>query len=423
MDFFKESFIDLIGVIKNWTTTYFSSWSVLLEIAWILLAIFIPLWVSKKKLKSLSVIDIFQDKKPLLVFFRGIKKHNFLFMTTISLYFGITILHFFDFNKALLTLFSHLSIAWLSVKLISYLIKNRLLSKIISYSIWVIIFLNLIGILDIVTKFLEKFSIDVGTLHISVYMIIKGSLFGLILFQVAGILSEIFSDKIKDNEDISLSYKVLFVKIVKLILYLAAFFLALAGIGINPTSLAVFSGAIGLGLGFGLQKIVSNLISGFMLLLDDSIKPKDIIEMPDGSFGTVQSLGARYVLIKTPLGKEILIPNESMITKDVIKWTHTDSKIVVILPIGVSYNSDLNLVKEILLESTIHESRILREPEPVAILSAFGNSSVDFELVFWIADPENGTKFLKSNLYFYIWNRFKENNIEIPFPQVDVHMR
>ncbi len=423
MDFFKENLIIILDAVEKTISRYFFSWFVLLEIAWIVVSIFIPLLISKKRLKSFSDIDIFQDKKPLLIVLRGVKKHNYLFMTTILLYFGITILHFFEINRALLTLFSHLTFAWLSIKLLSYLIKNPLLSRVISYSVWVGVFINLVGLLDIITIFLNKISINVGTVNISLYMVLKGVLFAIILFQIATILSEVITEKIKSNENISLSYRFLFIKLVKLALFIAAFFLALAGIGINPTSLAVFSGAIGLGLGFGLQKIVSNLVSGFMLLLDDSIKPQDIIEMSDGSYGTVISLGARYVLIRTPQGKEILLPNESMITTEVTKWTHSDRKILVILPIGVSYNSDLKLVKEILLESTKNEIRILKDPEPVAIISVFGNSSVDFELIFWIGDPENGTKFLKSSLYFYIWEKFKENCIEIPFPQVDVHMK
>ncbi|MCB1388971.1 MAG: mechanosensitive ion channel, partial [Rhodobacteraceae bacterium] len=183
----------------------------------------------------------------------------------------------------------------------------------------------------------------------------------------------------------------------------------------NLTGLTVFSGAIGLGIGFGLQKVVSNLISGVILLVDRSIKPGDVIEVGN-TFGWIQTLGARYVSVVTRDGREYLIPNEDLITSQVINWSHTDPKVRLEITFGVSYRSDPYLVRRIAIEAAGKPKRVLGVPAPVCHVIGFGESSIDFVLRFWIADPSGGVVNIKSEVFLALWDALKENDIEIPYP-------
>ena len=218
------------------------------------------------------------------------------------------------------------------------------------------------------------------------------------------------------------SQRVLFSKLSNIALYVAAVVIGLNIVGLDLTSLAVFSGALGLGIGFGLQKVVSNLISGIILLMDKSIKPGDVIAVGD-SYGWVNSLGARCISVLTRDGKEHLIPNENLITQTVENWSYSDRKVRLHIPIGVSYNSDIHQVRELLLQAVDEHARVLKIPEPRCLITGFGDSSIDFEIRAWIFDPQEGLSNLKSDLFFRVWDLFKEHNIEIPFPQRDIHIK
>ena len=179
---------------------------------------------------------------------------------------------------------------------------------------------------------------------------------------------------------------------------------------------------MGVGLGFGLQKVVSNFISGIILLLDKSIKPGDVIEIGD-VYGYISKLQSRYVSIVVRDGSELLIPNEDLITQKVVNWSFSHKKIRLPIPIGVAYNSNPHEIVKIVLSSIKNIKRILKDPEPACILKGFGDSSVDFELRIWIQDPEKGTNNIRSDVLLNVWDAFKENNITIPFPQRDVHFK
>ena len=184
----------------------------------------------------------------------------------------------------------------------------------------------------------------------------------------------------------------------------------------------MLGGAIGLGLGFGLQKVVSNFISGILLLVDNSIKPGDVIEI-DGTYGWINNLRARYASVITRDGTEHLIPNEDLITQRVINWTFTNNLVRMKVPIGVSYDSDPHQCLELVIAAAQSVDRVLLEPTPVCHVLGFGDSSIDLELRFWISDPTNGVANVKSQVLLNIWDTFKENNIEIPYPQSDLHIR
>ena len=213
--------------------------------------------------------------------------------------------------------------------------------------------------------------------------------------------------------------QVLAIKGLQLFLFGGAIFIGLKAVGFDLTGLAVLSGAIGVGLGFGLQKVVSNLVSGIIILLDKSIKPGDVISLGD-TFGWIESLGARYVSVVTRDGKEYLIPNEDLITGQVVNWSHSDEFVRLDLFFGTAYSDDPHLVRKLAIEAAGRVNRVLKDRPSVCHIVGFGDSSVDYILRFWIKDPTDGLTNIKGNVYLALWDIFKENNISIPFPQREV---
>jgi len=224
------------------------------------------------------------------------------------------------------------------------------------------------------------------------------------------------------NKELDDGQRLLGDKLVTVLLIVVAFFIGIDLLGIDLTAFAVFSGAFGLAIGFGMQKTVGNLIAGIILLMDRSIKPGDVIAVGD-SYGSVNKIGTRAVSIITRDGKEHLIPNENLMTNEVENWSFSSKNIRMCIPVGVSYSSDMVRVEELLVKSLEDHKRILKKPAPRILMTGFGDSSVDFEVRCWIRDPEDGVTNFKSDIYKSIWRLFKENNIEIPFPQRDINFR
>jgi len=213
-----------------------------------------------------------------------------------------------------------------------------------------------------------------------------------------------------------------FSKFIRIALLIIAFLLALNAVGINLSSLAIFGGALGVGLGFGLQKIVSNFISGFILVMDRSIKPGDVITVGD-QFGWVEALNSRYLVVRNREGVDTLIPNENLITSEVINWSYADRNVRVIIKVQISYNDDPEQAMALMLECAKASDRVLEDPPATVRLMAFGDNGIELQLRVWIADPENGTAMVKSDINLAIWRAFKVHNITIPFPQRDVHIK
>jgi small-conductance mechanosensitive channel len=208
---------------------------------------------------------------------------------------------------------------------------------------------------------------------------------------------------------------------LQIFLYGAAFFLGLKAVGFDLTGLAVLSGAIGVGLGFGLQKVVSNLVSGMIILLDKSIKPGDVISLGE-TFGWINALGARYVSVVTRDGKEYLIPNEDLITGQVVNWSHSDNFVRLDIFFGTAYRDDPHLVRKTAIAAAKSVSRVLTTTEPVCHIVGFGDSSVDYILRFWISDPTQGLTNIRGNVFLALWDAFRAEGISIPFPQREVRM-
>ena len=285
--------------------------------------------------------------------------------------------------------------------------------------------LGALGYFEVIKQYTdtESLSFKLGDYKISAYKALKAALIIALIFWIAAIASDIAEARIGKLKKFRAANRALILKIVQIVIYFISFLFALDILGIDLTTLTVFSGALGIGLGFGLQKISSNFISGIILLLEKSVEQDDLVEMADGTFGFVRKANARFTLVETFDGKEIMIPNEDFITSRVINWTYSNSKGRIEIALGVSYGSDIEKAQTLILEAAKAHPLCISEPEPQCYLRNFGDSSVDFILHFWVADVTTGRWRPQSEVMFDIWNKFKTNDIEIPFPQRDLHLK
>ncbi len=315
-----------------------------------------------------------------------------------------------------------LTVAWVIIRLLTSLIESRFWARMVAAIVWSLAVLDAIGLLKPATAFLDSLAVTLGEARISLWGVLKAVVVLVVALEAAVLVVRFVESRATRSSEMSPTLRVLVVKGARFGLYALAGLIALSSMGVNLTSLAVVGGALGVGIGFGLQKIFSNLVSGVILLLDKSIKPGDIIEI-GGNVGEIQTLSTRYALLRTLGGKEILVPNEDLISGQVINWTRTDRKLWVSVPVGVAYDADVPLAMRLMVEAARSVDRILKDPAPSAHLTDFGDNSVNLAVGFWIKDPENGLMGLKTDVNLAIWERFLANKIEIPFPQRDIHVK
>jgi small-conductance mechanosensitive channel len=325
----------------------------------------------------------------------------------------------FPSRSYLLELVATISIALLLVSLAARLVHNAFLRRVVTWGLWIYVTLYYVGLIDETTQLLDGLAISFGDFRLSVLAVLKAFVVTGLLFTFARMVSMTATGRIRTNQDISPSMQVLAVKALQVVLYGSAFFIGLKAVGFDLTGLAVLSGAIGVGLGFGLQKVVSNLVSGVIILLDKSIKPGDVISLGE-TFGWINALGARYVSITTRDGKEYLIPNEDLITGQVVNWSHSDEFVRLDIYFGTAYGDDPHLVRKLAIEAAASVRRVLPDRAPVCHIVGFGDSSVDYILRFWIRDPTAGLTNIRGDVYLALWDIFKKNGVSIPFPQREV---
>ncbi|MDB4052817.1 mechanosensitive ion channel [Octadecabacter sp.] len=319
----------------------------------------------------------------------------------------------------LLGIIATLATAWLVVTFATRLIANPLLRSVVRYGAWIWVTLTILGITDESEQLLDSIALKLGETRISLWLLLQAAFILGVFFMVARFLSRTTSAQIKRNDDISPSMQVLLIKFLQVVLFGAAFFIGLRTVGFDLTGLAVLSGAIGIGVGFGLQKVVSNLVSGIIILLDKSIKPGDVITVGE-TFGWINSLGARYVSITTRDGREYLIPNEDLITTQVVNWSHSNDFVRLDIYFGTAYGDNPHDVRKLAIEAAASVDRVLEHRPPVCHIVGFGDSSVDYILRFWIKDPTGGLTNIRGNVYLALWDTFADNGISIPFPQREV---
>lgn len=325
------------------------------------------------------------------------------------------------FNTAFSAGVVKLLVAWIVIRLIVQFIENGFARNTIALLVWVIAALSIFGILDETTTALDALGMDIGSFRLSALSVIKGLMAIFLLLYGALAVAGILDRRIGRAKSLTPSSRVLLSKVTRVVLIVSAFLVGVTMAGIDLSLFAVFSGAVGLGVGFGLQKGISNLFSGMMLLMDQSIKPGDIIEI-DGTFGWVNQMGARYTEIVTRNNKSYLVPNEEFITQKVINWSHGDTLVRQETKFGVHYESDPHEVKRIAEEAAAKPERVVATPPPVCHLVEFGDSSLNFVLRYWIRDAEKGVTNTKGDIMLALWDSFREHGIRIPYPHREIFM-
>tara|TARA_A100001015_G_scaffold79009_1_gene87671 strand:- start:87 stop:1364 length:1278 start_codon:yes stop_codon:yes gene_type:complete len=315
-----------------------------------------------------------------------------------------------------------LLLAWIVVRVLVQFIQNNALRSLLVPVIWLIAALSILGVMEEVSAVLDAAGIDIGEQRISALTVTKGLMAVFLLTYFANLVSSLLENKVNRTQSFSNVSKVLVVKTIRISLITLAILVGVTTAGIDLSLLAVFSGALGLGIGFGLQKGISNLFSGFLLLLDKSIKPGDVIELQNGAFGWVAHMGGRFTEIVTRDNKSFLIPNEDFITQPVVNWSHGNSLIRIEVKFGVSYESDPRFVKQLVEKAACKPDRVVAHPAPVCHIVSFGDSSVDFSLRFWITDAQEGLTNIRSAVMLEIWDAFKANDINIPYPHREVFL-
>ena len=278
-------------------------------------------------------------------------------------------------------------------------------------------------LLDDVVRLLDGWTFHFGNVEVSFYRIMKSLVIAVFLFWVAQKILQAVEDSVARASFIRPSLRSLAVKFFQIFLYVIFALWLLNILGVPLTSLTIFSGAVGIGIGFGIQRIAANLISGIIMLMEETLKPDDIVELEDGSWGAIKKTQARYTLVETFDGKEIFIPNEEFISKRVINWTYSHKRARWIIRIGVAYDSDLTLAQRLMLEAANEHAGIAKDPPPFCFLTDFGDSAVHFELRIWFERIDLNIFQPRSELLFAIWHKFREAGIEFPYPQQDVHIR
>ncbi|MDG1708454.1 MAG: mechanosensitive ion channel [Emcibacteraceae bacterium] len=322
----------------------------------------------------------------------------------------------------LLRMASSLIGVWFVIRFVTMMIESEAISKLIRVVAWSMAILNIFGLLGGFIRLLDSKSFSVAGNTLNLLGIITGIISFVVLIWAALISSRFIEGKLRSSPSVTPSARVLLSKVSRIVLVVFAFLFAISSMGIDLTALAVFGGAIGVGLGFGLQKVVSNFISGMILLLDKSIKPGDVIEISN-TYGRINKLAARYTSVISRDGREHLVPNEDIITQPVINWTFSNNRVRRHLPINVSYGSDIEKAMELMSEAADETPRVIKKPEPKVLIKSFGDNGIDLELRMWIRDSENGVSNIASDVYLAIWHKFNDNGIEFPYPQRDIHIK
>jgi len=321
----------------------------------------------------------------------------------------------------LLEVAAKLAFAWLVISLVTSVIRNAFIVRLVSFSAWLVAALSILGQLDPVIEALDSVSVVLGGLRLTPLLLIKLGALLIAALWVTNIASNFAESRITRSSDLTPSIQVLLVKMIRFGLMIFAIAVAMSAVGIDLSALAIFSGAAGVGIGFGLQKIVANFISGIILLADKSVKPGDLVTIGD-STGRINEMKTRYISVAAGDGREILIPNEDLVTQKVVNWTYTDKNTLVKVNFGTNYDADPRLVCKLAIDNATAAPRAIRGKPPNCILTEFAEAGMKFSLTFWIADPD-GMDNVKSEVMLALWEVFKREGIRMPYPVREIRIR
>ena len=358
----------------------------------------------------------------------GINRVLFPLSTLIFVLIGKLVLAYWQ-HTSLLLLVSKLLLAMAAVRLVVYAVRYiiepggllKTLENSIASTIWILMALHLSGILPEIFNALEEIKFNIGKNPVNLLQAMQAVLTVLVTIFIALWISRIIENRLLRVQNINMNLRVVLSKLLRVLLLFVAVLIALSAVGLDITMLSVFGGALGVGLGFGLQRIASNYVSGFIILLDKSMQIGDIVTI-DNHYGVVSDLRTRYLVLRKLDGTEVIIPNEALITTPVINHSFTDHRGKITMPIQVGYESPLELAMQLMTDIAVRNPRVMVEPAPSVQIKGFGESGIDLTLSFWIPDPEEGSGSLQSDIYLEIWKAFNKNAISIPYPQREVRI-
>ena len=312
--------------------------------------------------------------------------------------------------------------AWICIRLLSFTVRSHAMSVAISVAAWAIAALNILDLYNPLTRWMRGVDVYAGKQHqITLFDAVSAICLLAVLLWFTRLLHSFLQRQIAHAQSLTPSLQVLLSQLLQIALPSLAIIIALQTVGLDLTTLTVAFGAIGLGIGLGLQKLVSNLVAGLTLLLGKTIKPGDILAYKN-TFGIVTQMGARYVTLRTLGGVEHLVPNDYFMENGVENWTYTDAKLSLSASIGIAYECDPHEAMEVCLAAMKTVKRVLAEPAPGVVLKEFGDSAIALDIFFWIDDPRNGTGNVKSEVLLAIWDHFKRAGISMPYPHRDVRV-
>ncbi len=411
----------ILGAVIVWVDTYIYNISALVQSAVILICFLLAVFTSRPLRRYLKEHQLVQPRReklkeaisPLIVAF------TWIIIQAIVL--GVCLE--FNWEHYLLQTVLMLLLAWVFARFTTSFVHDVFLSRLLAVTIWTIAALHIVGLLRPTEAALDQIGVRFGELRLSLLDLIWG--FGVLmaLLWIANSMSSHLENRINQRTDLEPTLKVLFNKLLRVFLIGFAILLGVSALGIDISAFTVLGGAIGLGLGFGLQKVISNLVCGVILLMDRSIKPGDVIAVQGGKmYGTVKHMSARFVAIRTPGGQEHLIPNEQIITNTVENWSYSDRDICISIPIRISLDSDVRQAMKLMIAAAKNTRRVLLDPKPFVMVQSIGECAFELELLVWINDPENGMGGLKSDIYLATWDAFTKEGIRIPVPQHEVNL-
>ncbi|QKV18806.1 mechanosensitive ion channel family protein [Oricola thermophila] len=345
-----------------------------------------------------------------------------MFLLFVALARAIVLASTWPSRSYMLSLALVLGFTWLAASVLTRIIRSRTIARFVALCVFVYVATGVLDVREPVEGALDALAVNLGEFRLSALFVVKAAAIMVFLLWAAHLAASFIDNRISASSELSPSFKVLAGKVTRIALTVLAGVIALNAIGVDLTALTIFSGAVGVGLGFGLQKVVSNFVSGVIILSDKSIKPGDTIELGD-TFGWIRELRSRFVSVITRDGREYLIPNEDFITHQVVNWSFSDNFIRLDVDFGVSYDSDPHEVARIAIEAAQGVDRVVELRKPVCWMTAFGASSLDFRLRFWIADPQNGLTNIRGQVLLALWDAFKAAGIAIPFPHREIIMR
>jgi len=305
--------------------------------------------------------------------------------------------------------------AWVVINIATGVIRNQFINRLVAVSVWTIAALSILRLLDPIVAGLDSVTLNLGGLRITPLLILKATVLMILLVWAASAAGNFIDRQLRQFNDLTPSIQVLLSKLIRIALLVFAVVIGLSSVGIDLSVLAFFTGAVGVGLGFGLQKIVSNLVSGIILLADKSIKPGDVISVGD-QFGWVTTMGARYTAVDTRDGREYLIPNEDFVTQRVVNWSFSSNLMRLDVKFGASYASPPKKVQAAAIAAATSVSRVLKYPAPNCHLLAFNPGNVEYRLAFWITDPGAGITAVRSDVMLALWDTLDKEGIGLPKP-------